>query len=349
MLKRNWLFIMMVVMTAGSLFAQNSIIDRPVAIVKLTKTDVISQKKLNYNVGIYEQQIGKSLSMEEKEQVLETLINQMLVFQAAERDNVVVTDEQALQAGMNQMMQQIGQPISEEQYKKIILDQTGMDYEVYKENIKNQLVLEKYVTEKKRDFLIRVSTPTNEEIELFYRQNEAKFLNPEMVRFSHIFFGTRGLSEEEKSAKKALAEDTYRKIQSGDATFLEMVREVSDDKNSLVRDGDIGSFIDRSDNNIAVFGGDFLNTIFDMDLNKLSPVVESGQGYHILKVTQHTDKKFLELDDPVSPVQTQTVRQYIGNVIGMQKQQQAFQQAAADVVKELSEEAEIQRFPENIQ
>ena len=69
----------MLVFISSGLFAQTSI-DRPVAIVKLTRMDVISEKKLAYNVSLYEQQTGRTLEKEEKVQVLETLINQMLVF-----------------------------------------------------------------------------------------------------------------------------------------------------------------------------------------------------------------------------------------------------------------------------
>ena len=331
-----------------SIFGQTSI-DRPVAIVKLTKMDVISEKKLAFNVSLYEQQTGRPLGKEEKEQVLETLINQLLVFQAAQRDNVTVSDEQVLQVGMAQLMQQIGRQVTEEQYKKIIREQTGMDYNVYKEEIRRQLILEKYVTEKKKDFIIQTTSPSTEEIELFYHQNEEKFLNPEMVKLSHIFFSTKGLLSSEKADKKKIADQVLQQFNRGEKTFEELVRENSEDKNSIVRDGDLGSFLDRSDQNIAIFGRDFINKIFNMPVETEVNLLESNQGYHILKVTQHRNKRFLNLDDPVSPIQTQTVREYIRNVLGMQKQQQAFQIAAKDVVEELTKDAEIQRFPENIE
>jgi len=273
----------------------------------------------------------------------------MLVFQAAERDNVTVSDDQVLQAGMNKMMQQVGQKLTEAQYKQIINEQSGMDYDAYTQMIRDQLILEKYVTEKKRDFLRTSSIPTSDEVELFYEQNEEKFLNPEMVKFSHIFFATRGISSSEKEAKRKKAEEVYQKLIQGNVKFADMVRENSDDKNSVVRDGDIGNFIDRSEQNIAIFGKDFLNTLFKMKVGEMSNVVESAQGYHILIVNQHHSKRFLSLDDPVTPVETTTVRQYISNIISYQKQQKAYQQAAEDVVKVLAEEAEIQTFPENIQ
>ncbi len=333
---------------AGNLFAQTAI-DRPVAIVKLTKMDVISEKKLNYNISLYEQQTGRALTKPEKEQVLETLINQMLVFQAAERDNVTVSDEQVLAVGMQQLMQQIGQKITEAQYKQIIKDQTGMDYDVYKEEIRKQLILEKYVTEMKKDFILRTSTPGSDEIQLFYNQNEEKFLNPEMVKLSHIFFSTKGITAEQKAEKKALADQVMKQFNSGSSSFEDLVRANTEDKNSIVRDGDLGSYLDRSEQNISLFGDNFINTIFSMAVDTDVRMIESNQGYHIVKVTAHREKTFLELDDPISPVQTQTVREYIKNLLGSRKQQEAFQIAAKNVVEELIEDAEIQRFPENIE
>lgn len=286
--------------------------------------------------------------MEEKEQVLQTLINQMLVYQAAERDNVIVSDQQVLEAGMNQMMQQVGQQLNEDQYRQILKDQPGVDYEKYSQSVKDQLILEKYVSEKKIDFIRATAMATSEEIELFYRQNEEKFINPEMVKFSHIFFATKGQGAGSRDDKKKEADSIHRKIVKGDEDFVSMVREHSDDKGSIVRDGDIGNFIDRSEQNVAIFGADFLNSVFDLKMNKLSDVLESNQGFHIVKVNQHTDKRFLSLDDLVSPVETTTVRQYIGNVVSYQKQQQAFQIAAEQVVQELAEDAEVQLFTENI-
>lgn len=347
MFKKRILTVLMILITAG-LFAQNSFVDKPVAIVKLTRTDVISQKKLAQNVTFYESQAGRALSKLEKEQVLQTLINQMLVYQAAERDNVTLTDEQVLQAGMNQMMQQVGQQLNEAQYKQIIQQQAGVDYETYSQSIRDQLILEKYVSEKKMDFIRATAMATAEEVELFYRQNEEKFINPEMVKFSHIFFATKGQGAGSRDDQKKAAESVHRKIVKGDEDFVSMVREHSDDKGSIVRDGDIGNFIDRSEQNVAIFGADFLNSVFDLKLNKLSDVLESNQGFHIVKVNQHNEKRFLGLDDPVSPIETTTVRQYIGNVVSYQKQQQAFQIAAEQVVNELSEDAEVQLFTENI-
>lgn len=339
---------MLLLVTAG-LFAQQAFVDKPVAIVRLTRTDVISQRKLAQSVMFYEQQTGRTLNLDEKQEVLQTLINQMLVLQAAERDGVSVTEQQVLQMGMGQMMQQLQRQITEAQYRQIIEEQSGTDFETYQNSIKEQILLEQYVSEKKRDFIRTTSMPTDDEIETFYMQNEDKFINPEMVRLSHIFFNTRGIDAAAKAEIKKNADAVYQQIVSGEATFAAMVREHSDDKETIVRDGDLGTYIDRSDQNIAVFGRDFLNTVFRMNVGQVSEVLESSQGYHIVKLDDRQSKRFLEIDDPVSPVETVTVRQYIGNVITYQKQQMAFQQAAAQVVQELMDDADIQYFTENIE
>ena len=339
----------MLILSASGLFAQQSFVDKPVAIVRLTRTDVISQRKLAQSVEFYEAQSGRTLTVDEKQEVLQTLINQMLVLQAAQRDNVSVTDQQVLQMGMGQMMQQMGRQITEAQYRQIIEEQSGVDYDTYTQSIRDQILLEKYVSEKKKDFIRTSSIPTDDEIETFYSQNEDKFINPEMVRLSHIFFNTRGMDASAKAEVKSKAESVYQQIVKGDATFPEMVREHSDDKETVVRDGDLGTYIDRSEQNVAVFGRDFLNTVFRMNTGQVSEVLESTQGYHIVKLDDRQGKRFLEIDDPVSPVETTTVRQYISNVISYQKQQVAFQQAAAQVVQDLVKDADIQLFIENIE
>jgi hypothetical protein len=60
------------------------VIDQPVARVKLTKTDIIYQARFMKFVEKYEKQMNKKITLEEKKQVLDKLIEEKLLVQAAQ-------------------------------------------------------------------------------------------------------------------------------------------------------------------------------------------------------------------------------------------------------------------------
>ncbi len=322
-------------------------IDKPVATVNLLKTEVISGKRLAKDMALYEKNLGRSLNQDEKVEFLESLISQTLVLQAAERDEVRVSTEEAFQAAKMVVVRERRQNVSDQEFSRIVEAQGGGTVDDYVEIIRKQLTIEKYITERKREKIMAILAPSPQEVENFYRQNEQQFSNPDMVKFKHIFFSTQEGADREK--KRNLAKEVHQKLVKGEAEFADLVRQYSDDKQSIPREGSLGTYIGRNEQAILLFGSDFVSALFALPVDQLSRVMESNQGFHIVLVEERYKKRFLDLDDPVSPMEAMTVRQYITQYLGGQKQAQAFQQATEETLKELTEEATVQRFPENIQ
>ncbi|MFW6313203.1 MAG: SurA N-terminal domain-containing protein, partial [Spirochaetota bacterium] len=74
--------------------ASAQILDRPVAVVRLTETVNIGRRQLDTQLALFQQQLGRTLEPSEQEQILEALVNDELLLQAASRSGTRVTQEE---------------------------------------------------------------------------------------------------------------------------------------------------------------------------------------------------------------------------------------------------------------
>ena len=91
-MKRLFVGITFFLTLAASVFAQNDL--QPLAIVKLNKSETITMKELRARVEFLQKQTGaKSFTVEQKKQILDSLISEKLVAQGlmAGIGNIVTT------------------------------------------------------------------------------------------------------------------------------------------------------------------------------------------------------------------------------------------------------------------
>ena len=330
--------------------ATAQIIDRPAATVNLTKPQFISVKQLEQRVEQYRDLVSKGVTGIPTEPlvVLDTMIQELLLKQAAEDSNVFVSD-QMVDAQINAVRGRLeqGGVVTDAQFQEMVLRETGLGLNAYKEQIKEQLLTQEYIKTEKRDLFEGISQPTEKEITDQYRKNATSFTNPEMIRISEIFIDTRSLSATERRKARDRADEALRKIENGEGTFAEMVLQYSDDTKSRYNDGDKGFFA-LNDPRIQIYGPEYFDEIFSLEIETISSVIESRVGYHIVKVTDHRNAKILQLDDPINPLEKTTVREFIQNLILQEKQSLVLTQAIKELSEELEEQAEIRIFEENI-
>lgn len=340
-MKKNIIAVMLLVFLTLTAAAQ--VIDTPLARVKLTKLEVITQKMFDRNMKVLEAQLKNPLTEEQKDGLLESMINEVLVEQAADRDGIDVKEIQVLQYALQSLGLQADPTTftATDAFKTQFKQQTGMGWNVYYEYTRKKLVQQQYILYKKKSYFEDITAPTEEEIKVFYNENETEFFNPALVRFSHVFFDTRNESEEEKLATKKHAESVRQKIVKNINTFEEIVRLESDDATSKVKSGDLGFHAINDPVLVQLLGMKFMEQVFDLKKGTVSPVIKSKIGYHLVRVTEKTNKRFLSLDDSVAPNEPTTVRQYIKKRIALQKQQNALQKASQEIVQMLREDAEI--------
>lgn len=338
-------FSIMLILSTVGLTAQE-VVDKPVARVKLYKTEVISLKKFMRVVEFFETQSGKKMSKDEKKVLLDNMIYEILIMQSAEHDGISITEEKITKMAINQIMAQYGVQITEEQLRQM-MEKQGINYGQYIEIMKKQILVDTYIRTKKKGNLENVPEPTDLEVSTFYENNSFQFINPEMIRFSHIFYATDSTtSVEDRKRVQAKAEETYKKIRAG-ASFDELVKtEIPGANTYNIKNGDLQYVPRGSKELIFVFGEDFANKLFELKSGSIA-LIQSKQGYHIVKITDYRDKKFLNLDDPVNPLENVTVRQYIRQMLLVNKQKAVYQLSYNEIVKELTAAAEIKIFDEN--
>lgn len=326
-------------LVVGNLFSA-SLISSPAATVNLIRNTAISKTDLDTE---YQKYVDAGVQVT-KEEVLDVMINDEVFLQGAERDGVRVTDNevnQQINQTKAQMSQAAGQTISDQQFEQLLLAQTGMTYDQYKEALREQILVQKYLFQKKgAEMQKNLVAPTEKEISDFYRSNKQTFYSPENVKLAHVYIEKTGDVATDEANKKLLM-DVASQISQKEITFEEAVQKYSEDEESKKVGGDIGWL--TIDNQVARqgFGDEFVDTVLDMQTGEISGMLESNVGYHIVKVALHNDGKLLELDDRISPDDPTTVRNYIGQVLYMQKQNLVMQQALSDLIAELRSQARI--------
>ena len=334
-------------------FAQ--LIDQPVATVDLVRMEPITAKQLDNkleSVRTLSMQAGLSPGVIDRKQVLESMIAEILLRQGAERKKINVSAEEVnnvVTTLKRNAEAQVGRELTQIEFRSLVTQQTGMTWDQYTAQLRSELIKQQYVAVEKRSVLDAVKNPTDREIEKRYFENANKFTNPEYVRFSQVYISTVNLAASEKSRARENAEKIFSRYRNGEMSFSELVEQYSEDASSKYKQGDAG-YVGRDNQQVAqLFGESFFDTLFDAEVGAVEGVYESRVGFHIIKITEHEYPKILKLEDPVSPTNSMTVREYIRAGILQERQQEALQRALEELIGELKKEAEIRLFDESLQ
>jgi parvulin-like peptidyl-prolyl isomerase len=177
----------------------------------------------------------------------------------------------------------------------------------------------------KRELKVSIS---DEDVKKFYDDNPAKFEKPEMVRAAHVLISTKDmttgkdLSDEQKAAKKKVAEEVLKKARAGE-DFAKLAKEYSDDPGSKDKGGEYtfprGQMVPE-----------FEAAAFTLKTNQVSDIVTTQFGYHIIKLYEKIPAKKTELDDKTK----EDIKEYLT--------QQEIQKQIPDYTKKLQKEADVQ-------
>ena len=130
----------------------------------------------------------------------------------------------------------------------------------------------------------------DQEIDDYYNLHVGdRFTDPEEVRARHILVNAPA-GDDAKAAARKKAEDLLAKVKAG-ADFAELATKNSDDSGSASKGGDLGLF--GRGKMVAPFEA----AAFALDVGKVSDIVESPFGFHIIKVEEHRKGGPKPLDD----------------------------------------------------
>jgi parvulin-like peptidyl-prolyl isomerase len=345
---KRFIGVVFCLLLSGGLFAQTD--TRPAAEVRLirTKAEVITVAQLKTAVETQEKTLGYSLTQEQRRQLLDTMIDEKLILQAAERDRVTISElelEQGIQVLKNQLTSQLGRAPTDAEFASTVRSQLGMEMPAFRVQLRQRLLLEKYITSKKETLLRTFKEPTETEIATAYAVNKAQFIRPDTVRFSLIMVPITSAAEKPKA--KELADRLIRDIGSNASKFDEAVMRGQSTSSAGYRAGD-GGYLPLNSQARQMLGADFINTAFSLKQGEVSKLIESASGYYIIKITEMYSQKFLTLDDILQLGSRVTVRQYISVNLAQEKQQALFDKAVQELTAELRAGSPFQIYENNI-
>ena len=343
----NKLFKLTTILAVTVLTVANAqLLDTTLATVRLSKTEVVSEREMLRQFKLLETQLNASLSGEQKEEVFQSKINSILINQAARRAGIRA-EESEIQNAVAQQKASLNAPISDAEYQRLVVEQTGLSWNDYRAQIEERILQEKYITSARPNLLNTSATPSDREIKTTYEQNIQNFLNPSMSGSSHIFIDLRGKNDAEWTSARRTMAGYHSRIRNGGRTeFDKILRETLDDAG--VTGGDFGYIISGDTNAVQALGSGFVQKLLDLDEGVISAVMESAIGLHIVRITDRRSPRLLELDDPLLPGQSLTVRRWLVEYIRNRKQQEALVEALREITGELREEAEIRVLTANI-
>ena len=340
------LFVILCLSAAISGFSQQDL--QPAATVNLIRTEAITVRQLRTQVQRYEQANNRTFTQAERLQILDVMINERLVLQGAERDRVTVTDNEVSQqitALRNNLAQQLGRQPTDAEYAQAVMNDSGLDVNAFREEIRKQMIMQKYLMQKKGDLINSVRSPTEEEIVREYNLLRSELMRPETIRFTMIQV-PYGADAAARSRARTLMDNLIREINNDPARFDDVVsRSVA--PNSGYQAGDAG-YIPRTQEARNALGQQFMDIAFNLRQGQVSQIIEGAQGYQVIKVTENHAPRLLELNDIFQLGTRVTVREYLGQMMLQQRQQNIINQASQELVAEFRSNRTFTVFESNI-
>lgn len=331
---------------SASIFAQSDL--QVLAVVKYNKNESVTVKQLKKRVGSIEKQFGKSLTVDERKEVLNTLIQEKLVVQAAQKDGLSITDSDLNKFFEASLSQLVGVPVTEKQFDDIVKERFGVTTDEffeqnlgftkkeYKENLKTQLIMQQYVMYKNQAELQKV-VPTDEQIRMFYEANKSNFIWKDMAKMLIVAVPNGN----DPKAAKIKATELRNKYADKKITAEELkVQSKAKDSGFIAGDG----LVEKSQLGVQQLGipMESLLGLFSQKIGYVSDVIESSAGYTFISILKKYDAKMLALSDIMQPETTITVYDYIRAGLTQQLQAQFLQKKLVELADSLNTSANVE-------
>lgn len=330
-----------------ALFAQADL--QVLAIIKLNKNEPITLRQLKIRVESYQKQRGSPLNTEDRKKVLEAMIQEKLVIQAAANAGINVTDSMVDQYFLQSVSQSVGKQVTESEFAELIkqntnmsLDdymkqQSGMNVSEYKGYLKNQLIAQQYVVSQKKDEIQKIA-PSDEEIRGFYELNKTSFVWSDMLKMFLVVVPKA--KDTEKARKKA--NELFEGLKNKKMTIAQITTESKKEK-SIFQAGEL--LLNKNQQSAQQLGVSYaeLLELFKKDIGFVSTIVEQDTNFQFYTVIKKYDAKMLALSDIVRPETTTTVYDYVKQSLGQQKQMEFLTSAATEIAKSLDTSGNVER------
>jgi peptidyl-prolyl cis-trans isomerase C len=250
--------------------------------------------ELKASLAAQGQGIPEAKRTEVEQQVLERLVNVKLLSAKATADDKSKAKEAADKAFAEYRKRWPSEDAFNRQLVALGMAPTEFRARMEEENLFREVI--------DREVKASIKIP-EDEIKKFYDDHVAQFDLPERIKASHILILTRDpltqqpytdaqLEEKRKQADKLLV-----RAKAGE-DFTALAREYSDDPNSRDQGGDLGTF--ARGRLVAEFDA----AAFSLEPNKISDLVSTKFGFHIIKVTEKIPARKTPFDEAKKDIET---------------------------------------------
>ncbi|MDD5712174.1 MAG: peptidylprolyl isomerase [Smithellaceae bacterium] len=246
-------------------------------IVAFVNDDIITLSELNNLFTPFQERIDgyykgadkAKVTADAKADLLNKLIDKMLVEQEAKKEGIAVSDTEVMDTvrGMltqrNMTMEQLTQELAKE----------GSDLDSYRRDIREQLTRMRLI----RKDIRPKATVSDEEIGAYYSTHLKEYEGKEAVRIKQILLVVdKKMDAAAKAQQRARADEVLKRLQVGES-FEALAAQYSQGAEAA-SGGDIG-FIEK-----GLMYPEVEKVAFALETDKISGIIESPAGLHIIKV-----------------------------------------------------------------
>jgi parvulin-like peptidyl-prolyl isomerase len=278
------------------LFAAVEVVDEIVCKANgdiITRSDLErAQKELENDIRSNGGLTGARLQEEVKKRMPDLLRNRidslLLVAKAKEMDLKVDT-EVTKQLADIQLRSGIADP---EKFQAYVREQTGMPYEDYKGQLKDDLLKRRVIGEEiSRKILFK-----REELEAYYNEHKDEFMREERVFLREILINTVGKDAAGIAASEKKAKDMTARARKGEK-FPELAQQNSDDTYTAQDGGALDPY------KKGVMPPELEAVVWDKERGYITDPVRVANGFLVLKIEEHPKAGLAEFEEVQNDVQ----------------------------------------------
>lgn len=264
------------------------IFDRIIAYVN---DDVITKRRLDVLVKqqafelqqIHRYSESEAINEAEKQrgELLDRLIRQMLLLEAALTLKVQVTDidiEEQIQK-----FKSLYQIPSDEEFKRL-LNRDGLTLVAFREQIQRNLMTEKLVMGR---ILPRLQV-RDSDVQKFFEENRDQLpTKADRVHLRQIFIAYKPSDADKKTANETVTQ-AIEEIRTDKTKYEEIAQRISSEQNPGTQ---VGMLIETTPAEILTLPDAFLTVLAKLKAGEISEVIETDDGFHVFMVETRTDEK----------------------------------------------------------
>jgi parvulin-like peptidyl-prolyl isomerase len=178
-----------------------------------------------------------------------------------------------------------------EGFIKRLIQRESIEAKIQEGGYRDTPEMKDYLEQRTEEFIIdiaydqevvqKVDEPTGQEIRDYYRSNLERFIEPAGVDVQQLIVST-----------EAQANRILQRVQSGEATFTDMVKTYSTDEWSKAKDGMIPKYR-QGERRLDYLQG----VVFDLEIGEISEAVRAPGGYALVKVLAKYPSRQMTFDE----------------------------------------------------